>query len=110
MIHPLNEAVHGEQAGFYTNPEVTTLDQGCETSISCDMHYELDWSYRLRAPITCEQASSTDPCFASVACLCDNGFFRIAETMPKVTEADEYDGFKEVLNTFEEVVELINNP
>ena len=108
VIHPINEAVFGEQATFATNLQVPSVAQDCETSIQCDMHYELDWLYRLRAEVTCEQAKNEDVCFATTACLCDNGYYKIADTMPKRGAKDFYDGFTEVLNEFQRVEELKN--
>lgn len=85
-----------------------TLNQGCEGSVQCDMHYELDWSFRLRADVACENATAEEVCFATTACLCSNGYYKIAETMPAPQAKDEYDGFKEVLQEFERVEELKN--
>ncbi len=70
------------------------------------MHYELDWSYRLRADVTCENATAEKVCFATTACLCSNGYYQIAQTMPARTAEDEYDGFTEVLEEYERVEEL----
>ena len=39
----------------------------------------------------CELANEIDPCFATYACFCDNGYFRLAENMPPVPEDVEID-------------------
>ena len=48
----------------------------------CDMHYELDWSYRLRTEVKCAEAYDKDPCFATSACMCNTGYFLVYDTMP----------------------------
>ena len=69
--------------------------------MTCDMHYELDWSYRLRTNISCADAVEIDPCFATTACMCDTGYYRVAETMPKKRSGLIYNGFVEVFEEFE---------
>lgn len=64
------------------------------------MHYEVTWEYRLRVTQSCEVTASVNPCFATYACLCDNGYFSIAEVMPPMP--DTYDGIKEYVNVEEE--------
>ena len=39
---------------FKTNDEVPLITDGCEEKVTCDLHYELDWNFRLRAELTCE--------------------------------------------------------
>ena len=49
----------------------------------CDLHYRLSWDLLLEASTACSDSSATtDPCFATQACLCDNGYFRVASNMP----------------------------
>ena len=55
--------------------------------MTCDLHYELDWDLLLEAKLECsELESATDPCFATYACLCDNGYFRVTQNMPEPPE------------------------
>ena len=108
VIHEIN---YGESMpSFSTNPELPTYLSGCRGSMMCDMHYELDWSYRLRTRVTCEEAERVDPCFATTACICDNGFFRVSEKMPAKPKDLVYDGFVEVLQEYERVEELKKQP
>lgn len=53
-----------------------------KTVVTCDLHYELDWNYYLRFESTCGEIAAKDPCFATFACVCSNGYFRIADKMP----------------------------
>ena len=62
------------------------ISQNCTNQITCDLHYEPDWSYRLRAEINCNQVVEKDPCFATYACICDNNYFQIASLMPEVPQ------------------------
>lgn len=59
------------------------------------MHYDLDWSTRLRITKSCSSAISDDPCFGTFACICDNGYMRIAENMPNVPGS--YDGQSSII-------------
>jgi len=76
----------------------------------CDMHYELDWQYRLRTKVECATAHDIDPCFATTACMCDTGFFRVVETMPTKPVELVYDGFTEVFTTYEDLERKKNRP
>ena len=95
IIHPINAVNESNLPGFITNPNMKTINADCPNAgVSCDLHYELDWSYKLKADLYCETADDKDPCFATYACICDNGYFRIAENMPErpadfSTEAEE---------------------
>ena len=55
------------------------------------MHYDTDWTYRLRATFTCDEAFQSDPCFATHACMCSNGYFAVSRDMVNMPE--EYDGY-----------------
>ena len=104
VIHPINLKLYDDELPtFSTNPEFPTLDSGCYGSMLCDMHYELDWSYRLRTKVECSEAVKTDPCFATTACMCDTGYFKVASTMPAKPEDLVYDGFTEVFDEFERI-------
>ena len=57
----------------------------CDQRINCLVWYELDWDYKYRIQAECNDiVSGQDPCFASHACLCSNGYRRIAENMPEI--------------------------
>ena len=77
-----NEGKPDALPAVLTNAEVTTYTKNCLSNIECDLHYELDWTYRLTATMTCDEATTKDPCFGTQACLCDNGYYRIALNMP----------------------------
>lgn len=66
------------------------------------MYYELNWFKRLRAQIQCSQVSTLEPCFATTACLCSNGYFRVVETMPDHPDAMHYDGFVAAFQSYKE--------
>lgn len=86
---------------FRTNPKIKTMIDNCISgSVSCDMHYELDWSTRLRTELPCEEAIIADPCFATTACLCSNDYYRVSETMPAPSSITSYDGFTSVIEVF----------
>ena len=80
---------------FKENDEVTSYNQDCVDTIMCDLHYELDWNFRLRADLTCEFLAENDPCFGTFACICDNGYVKVAVTMPE--RPDDYKGQTETL-------------
>ena len=110
MIHEINSASFaGLLPGFSTNPAVPLLISDCAGSMMCDMHYELDWSYRLRTEVNCVEALETDPCFATTACMCDTGYFKVADTMPEKPKDLVYDGFKAVFKEFERIEATKNN-
>ena len=84
------------------NQSVTRMINYCIDKIQCDLHYEKDWNYRLRKDFTCDETESLDICFATNACVCDNGYFKIAADMPSLpadytgpVDADVLAAFKE---------------
>ena len=60
------------------------------------MHYDLDWTQKLRTVHACAAAIANDPCFASFACVCDNGYLRYSDNMP--SRPSDYDGFNSVID------------
>ena len=60
----------------------------CGDRVSCDLLYDLDWRYRLRAELSCSEAVDRDPCFATNACLCNNGYFAVSAAMPMEVPSD----------------------
>lgn len=67
---------------FKYNDDVTDYIANCIDKLTCDLHYELDWNYRLTSVIDCVDVLVKDPCFGTNACFCDNGYYKVAETMP----------------------------
>ena len=65
------------------------------------MYYELDWDYKLSKNLYCETADLIDPCFGTLACICDNDFFRIAGNMPE--RPSDFDDSAEVFNVLKMV-------
>lgn len=52
--YPFNEGKPSALPVFSYSNEVPSVTTSCETKISCDLHYELDWNFRLRTEQTCE--------------------------------------------------------
>lgn len=52
MAHPINGVEN--LPDYKLNDEVQDIKEGCDEKITCDLHYELDWNFRLRADITCD--------------------------------------------------------
>lgn len=82
--HPINDGKPEYLPAVITNSDIPTIDKGCSSRITCDVHYEQDWSYRLQKEMTCDEAVKTDVCFVSYACVCSNGYYRITADMPAV--------------------------
>ena len=71
----------------------------CSNNVSCDLMYDTDWSYRLRVEIPCEEADKKDPCFATNACICNNGYYSVSDAMPEVNLAT-YSGDTQTVQLF----------
>ena len=91
---PVNEGKPYNLPQLYYNPNVGSVQENCtaeegeeakSTSVTCDLHYKLNWDYLLTAQIACTDilSNTIDPCFGTHACLCTNGFFRVATNMPE---------------------------
>ena len=52
VAHPINGLENLPE--FKLNDEITDIKTSCVEKITCDLHYELDWNFRLRADITCD--------------------------------------------------------
>lgn len=93
-------------AGFLISKRVDSAGS-CAVSVRCDLHYDTDWSYRLRTEMTCQEAYMSDPCFSSNACFCSNGYFRVANNMPDPKQV-QYSGldqiFADYVNQREEAI------
>lgn len=73
------------------------------TPVICDLHYELDWNYYLRFESTCGEVEEKDPCFATFACVCSNGYYRIADKMPaRPVDLDNGSELGEILKVADE--------
>ena len=85
--HPINEGKPNALPSIDYNPSVASPKENCSAetgAVICDLHYRLDWDLLLEASTDCSDPSATtDPCFATQACLCDNGYFRVATNMPE---------------------------
>ena len=66
------------------------MGHGCVSRVTCDLHYETDWSFVLKKTLACADVATTDVCFATYACVCNNGYYRITADMPEVPK--NYDG------------------
>ena len=77
----INHEINGLQGQFVQSPEVNSAGT-CEKKVICDLHYANDWDYKVKSSMSCAEARRNDPCFATNACICDNGFFRVSSLMP----------------------------
>ena len=91
VIHPINEGKPDPLPVIGYNEDVPTIASNCpaETFVTCELFYELDWSYKLSYRMACEDAETVDPCFGTYACFCDNDYFKLAENMPKLSTEDD---------------------
>ena len=84
--NPINEGKPNALPSIDYNRSVASPKENCSAetgAVICDLHYRLDWDLLLEASTVCSDPSATpDPCFATQACLCDNGYFRVASNMP----------------------------
>ena len=105
IAHSLNAVVYPDLPGFITNDLVPTISSQCSSPVvNCHAHYDLDWTARLEFnDIDCANAEADDPCFATTACICDNGYFKIAENMPERPES--YQSWGDVVESVIETVE-----
>lgn len=119
--HPINEGKPSELPSIVKSPSLNSITDKCTFQVSCDLHYELDWNYRLRKTINCADVASIDPCFATFACICDNGYYQIASNMPAPpqkeseisskplgegeTKPEEVDNFVELLPNADEIIQ-----
>ena len=84
VIHKINKDDFGPYPTFQKNSSVPQIANNCTGSISCDIFYEPDWSYKLTTTINCNEVAKKDPCFATYACICDNNYSQIASLMPQI--------------------------
>ena len=52
MAHEINGVEN--LPDYKLNDEVLAITDNCVEQITCDLHYELDWNFRLRADLTCD--------------------------------------------------------
>ena len=102
IVHNVNTNLGAEGNEYRISETITAITDACDVRITCDMYYELDWYYRLRYAGTCTNVEEDEPCFGTFACVCDNGYFRLLESMPERPEDVEETGLEEVLNEVEE--------
>ncbi len=98
---PKNESINHKINGYrgtFSQSSAASSAGDCDAKVACDLHYSLDWDYRIRATMTCQEARENDPCFATNACFCSNGFYQVTSEMP--TLRGEYEGLSKVFNTF----------
>ena len=86
--HPVNDGKPDAIPAIKYNPQAPEVSTNCDNEntneITCDLYYELDWSFYFTSKSTCFmlEKAKLDPCFGTFACLCDNGYFRVSENMP----------------------------
>ena len=92
---PLNEGkvanlIHAVYDLLPTNPEVDPIYANCDQSINCHLWYKVDWDYKYQVEARCtDMASGNDPCFATQACICSNGYERVSASMPPLIDVIE---------------------
>ena len=97
----INHEINGLKGTFDESTEVKSAGD-CSDKVKCYLHYGLDWKERVRATLTCEEASKNDPCFATNACVCNNGYFRVSSQMPDKSAIAEDDALGFVYETLKE--------
>ena len=83
VIHPLNFFPSSEYPAFETNADVPNIGDNCTDKIECDLYYQPDWEFVLKAEFTCAEISAKKPCFGTYACVCDNDYKSISASMPE---------------------------
>ena len=78
----------------------------CEDSITCDLHYELDWDLKLTRDFTCSETELMDICFATNACICSNEYYKISLDMPKLSKNYQGQVDRELLAAFEDKINV----
>lgn len=96
--HPLNDNPSTFSSGFLRSKGIDSAGS-CQASVKCDLHYDIDWSYRLRIELICQDAYMNDPCFATSACLCSNGYFKVANDMPD-PKLVQYRGLDQIFSNY----------
>lgn len=89
--HELNTELlpENEIPGFYFNRNTAEFtSENCATTVNCDLFYQPDWGFEVQASVTCSEAIAGDACFGTFACACDNGYYRVSESMPKFEESE----------------------
>ena len=94
---PFNDRLTTEPATFIESTSRRNPAH-CIGNVQCELHYNLDWSYRLRVNAACSDADTADICFGTDACLCNNGYFRVERRMPSIPR--DYSGDSESLLTY----------
>jgi len=82
--HNVNSGKPAVLTKVFTNSDFPSIDTSCLSSITCDVYYELDWGFRLQKDLTCDEVKVSDLCFASYACICSTGYYRVTADMPAV--------------------------
>ena len=80
--------VVGEE--YVTNDQATAISENCDESIICSLFYDPDWRYSLNYEGSCDALDQDQPCFGTLACICDNGFYQIAEAMPSQLNLENF--------------------
>ena len=97
VIHPLNFFPASEFPTFDINEEVPNIGDNCIDRIECELYYEPDWDFVLKAEFTCAEIETKKPCFGTFACVCDNDYKSVSAKMPepsadKQAELDKLEG------------------
>ena len=73
------------------------IGDNCIDRIECELYYEPDWDFVLKAEFTCAEIETKKPCFGTFACVCDNDYKSVSAKMPepsadKQAELDKLEG------------------
>ena len=100
--HKINHGKPEYLPAVVTNKSVKEMANNCEDKITCDLHYEMDWDFKLTREVTCDEAEQIDICFATNACICSNEYFRVSFDMPKLTKNYQGQVDRSLLAAFEQ--------
>ena len=89
IIHPLNFFPSSTFPDYETNDLVPNIGDNCTDKIECELYYEPDWDMVLKAEFTCDEIEAKQPCFGTFACVCDNKYKRISQSMPELSDAQK---------------------
>lgn len=78
---PFNDRLTTEPSTFIESTKKRNPAH-CIGNVHCDLHYNLDWNYRLRVNGVCSEPETETICFGADACLCNNDYFRVERRMP----------------------------
>ena len=104
--HQINDGKPEYLPAVIMNKSVQSMVNYCDNSITCDLHYEMDWDLKLTREVTCSETELVDICFATNACICSNEYYRISLDMPKLSKNYQGQVDRELLAAFEDKINV----